>query len=89
MWEQSAQIAPTPLMLSETALTSTIGYAGSDFPAVIAALRRGGLDAAPSSTARIPLDRAVEEGCEGQVKGLVHPCWRPAAVRPGKQSLAT
>ncbi|GAA3479544.1 hypothetical protein [Streptomyces yanii] len=33
VWEQPAQIAPTPLMLSETALASTIGYAGSDFPA--------------------------------------------------------
>ncbi|MFE7243957.1 hypothetical protein [Streptomyces sp. NPDC057580] len=62
---------------------------GSDFPAVIAALRRGALDAAPFITARIPLDRAVEEGCEGQVKVLVHPCQRPAAFRPGKQGLAT
>ncbi|MFB7223604.1 hypothetical protein [Streptomyces sp. NPDC056227] len=49
-------------MLSETALTSTIGYAGSDFPAVIAALRRGALGAAPFITARIPLDRAVMKG---------------------------
>ncbi|MDI3405120.1 2,3-butanediol dehydrogenase [Streptomyces cavernicola] len=81
VWEQPAQIAPTQLMLTETSLTSTIGYSGADFPAVIAALRRGVLDAAPFITTRIPLERAIQDGYEAllgagreeQVKVLVHP----------------
>ncbi|RVU18565.1 2,3-butanediol dehydrogenase [Streptomyces antnestii] len=81
MWSQPAQVETIQLMRTETSLTSTIGYAGSDFPSVIAAIRRGAIDADAFITSRIPLERAVQDGYETllgegrdtQVKILVHP----------------
>ncbi|QNS02773.1 2,3-butanediol dehydrogenase [Streptomyces xanthii] len=81
MWEQPAAITPGQFMMSETSYTSSIGYAGTDFPSVIAALARGTIDAAPFITSRIPLERVVEDGYESllgagrdaHVKILVHP----------------
>jgi 2-desacetyl-2-hydroxyethyl bacteriochlorophyllide A dehydrogenase len=81
IWEQPARIHPLQLTLTETGYLGSLGYAGTDFPAVIAGIARRSLDAAAFITERLPLERAVEDGFEAllgagrdqQVKILVHP----------------
>ena len=67
------------LVLKEIDLRGTIAYRG-DHPATIALVQQGKVDLAPFISARITLDRLVEDGFETlihrndtAVKIIVHP----------------
>lgn len=79
IWAQRATVDMQKIVLKEIDLRGTIAYAG-DHPATIELVQTGQLDLAPFITARIPLDRVVEDGLETlihhkdtAVKILVHP----------------
>ncbi|CAN5654460.1 2,3-butanediol dehydrogenase [soil metagenome] len=79
IWAQRASVDMQKIVLKEIDLRGTIAYAG-DHPATIELVQTGRLDLAPFITARIPLDRVVEDGLETlihhkdtAVKILVHP----------------
>lgn len=79
IWSEPASLDMQTLVLKEIDLRGTIAYAG-DHPATIRLVQEGKVDLAPFITARIPLDRLVEDGFEAlihhndtAVKILVHP----------------
>ncbi|MEO7751998.1 MAG: 2,3-butanediol dehydrogenase [Terracoccus sp.] len=79
IWSHPASIDMQALVLKEIDLRGTIAYAG-DHPATIRLVQDGKIDLAPFITARIPLERLVEDGFrtliehkESAVKILVHP----------------
>ena len=79
IWSGPATIDMQALVLKEIDLRGTIAYA-NDHPATIKLVQEGKVDLAPFITARIPLDRLVEDGFntlihhnETAVKILVHP----------------
>lgn len=63
IWAERASVDMQKIVLKEIDLRGTIAYAG-DHPATIELVRSGQLDLAPFITARIPLDRVVEDGLE-------------------------
>lgn len=79
IWGQRASIDMQTLVLKEVDLRGTIAYA-NDHPDTIRLVQEGKVDLAPFITARIPLDRLVEDGFDAlihhndtAVKILVHP----------------
>jgi (R,R)-butanediol dehydrogenase/meso-butanediol dehydrogenase/diacetyl reductase len=79
IWSERASIDMQKLVLKEIDLRGTIAYVG-DHPATIELVRSGRVDLAPFITARIPLERLVEDGFETlihhndtAVKIIVHP----------------
>lgn len=79
IWSQPAVIDMQALVLKEIDLRGTIAYV-DDHPATIRLVQDGKVDLAPFITARIALDRLVEDGFETlihhnetAVKILVHP----------------
>jgi len=61
IWGHPATIDMQKLVLKEIDLRGTIAYV-NDHPATIALVQEGRIDLAPFITARIPLDRLVEDG---------------------------
>jgi (R,R)-butanediol dehydrogenase/meso-butanediol dehydrogenase/diacetyl reductase len=79
IWAEPASVDMQKIVLKEIDLRGTIAYAG-DHPETIKLVESGQLDLAPFISARIPLDRIVEDGLETlihhketAVKILVHP----------------
>lgn len=79
LWEHPAEVDMMQFLFTGATLTNSCVYA-DDHPAVISALAKGAIDAAPLITKRIPLDEIVEGGLlellehrDRQVKILVHP----------------
>lgn len=79
IWGARASIDMQALVLKEIDLRGTIAYV-NDHPATIKLVQDGKVDLAPFITARIPLDRLIEDGFEtlihhneSAVKILVHP----------------
>jgi len=79
IWGHRASIDMQTLVLKEIDLRGTIAYA-NDHPATIRLVQDGRVDLAPFITAKIPLDRLVEDGFDEliqhndtAVKILVHP----------------
>ncbi|MEP7089274.1 MAG: 2,3-butanediol dehydrogenase [Nocardioidaceae bacterium] len=79
IWGGPATVDMQKLVLKEIDLRGTIAYVG-DHPATIKLVQDGLVDLAPFITARIPLDRLVDEGLDTlihhndtAVKILVHP----------------
>lgn len=82
IWSRPATIDIQKLVLKEIDLRGTIAYV-DDHPATIELVRTGKIDLAPFITARIPLERLVEDGFqalidrkETAVKILVSPTLR-------------
>jgi (R,R)-butanediol dehydrogenase/meso-butanediol dehydrogenase/diacetyl reductase len=68
LWDGPAQVDPNLLLLREISLVGSRGYAGEDFPSVIAAIADGAIpDVERMVTARVPLDAAVTDGIEALV----------------------
>ena len=63
IWSKPATIDMKALVLKEIDLRGTIAYA-NDHPATIELVQRSKVDLAPFITAKIPLDRLVEDGFE-------------------------
>ena len=79
IWSHPAKIDMQAIVLKEIDLRGTIAYA-NDHPATIKLVQDGRIDLAPFITARIPLERLVDDGFEtlihhneSAVKILVHP----------------
>jgi (R,R)-butanediol dehydrogenase/meso-butanediol dehydrogenase/diacetyl reductase len=79
IWSKPATIDMQAIVLKEIDLRGTIAYC-NDHPATIKLVQEGKVDLAPFITAKIPLDRLVEDGLdalihhnETAVKILVHP----------------
>jgi (R,R)-butanediol dehydrogenase/meso-butanediol dehydrogenase/diacetyl reductase len=79
IWSKRASIDMQTVVLKEIDLRGTIAYC-NDHPATIKLVQEGKVDLAPFITARIPLDRLVDDGFETlihhnetAVKILVHP----------------
>ncbi len=79
IWAERASIDMQAVVLKEIDLRGTIAYV-NDHPATIRLVQEGKVDLAPFITARIALDRLVEDGFEtlihhneSAVKILVHP----------------
>lgn len=79
IWSHPATIDMQAVVLKEIDLRGTIAYA-NDHPATIRLVQEGRVDLAPFITAKIPLDRLIEDGFdalihhnETAVKILVHP----------------
>jgi (R,R)-butanediol dehydrogenase/meso-butanediol dehydrogenase/diacetyl reductase len=79
IWSKPATIDMQKLVLKEIDLRGTIAYC-NDHPATIKLVQDGKVDLAPFITAKIPLDRLIDEGFdalinhkETAVKIIVHP----------------
>jgi (R,R)-butanediol dehydrogenase / meso-butanediol dehydrogenase / diacetyl reductase len=79
IWSKPATIDMRTVVIKEIDLRGTIAYC-NDHPATIKLVQDGRIDLAPFITARIPLDRLVEDGFdtlihhnETAVKIIVHP----------------
>ncbi|RFA06701.1 2,3-butanediol dehydrogenase [Subtercola boreus] len=79
IWSQPATIDMQKLVLKEIDLRGTIAYC-NDHPATITLVQEGKVNLAPFITAKIPLDRLIDEGFdtlinhkETAVKIIVHP----------------
>ncbi|MGV8882338.1 MAG: 2,3-butanediol dehydrogenase [Rhodoglobus sp.] len=66
IWGKPAVIDMQKLVLKEIDLRGTIAYV-NDHPATIALVRDGKVDLAPFITARIPLDRLIDEGFDALI----------------------
>jgi (R,R)-butanediol dehydrogenase/meso-butanediol dehydrogenase/diacetyl reductase len=63
IWSKPASIDMQALVLKEIDLRGTIAYV-NDHPATIKLVQDGKVDLAPFITAKIPLDRLVDDGFE-------------------------
>ncbi|GAB3292105.1 2,3-butanediol dehydrogenase [Parasphingorhabdus pacifica] len=63
IWEQPTELQMNDLVFTEVVLTSSLAYA-HDFPAVLAAVQDGRIDASQLITARIDLEDVVQGGFE-------------------------
>jgi (R,R)-butanediol dehydrogenase/meso-butanediol dehydrogenase/diacetyl reductase len=79
IWSKPATVDMQAIVLKEIDLRGTIAYC-NDHPATIKLVQDGKVDLAPFITAKIPLDRLVDDGFEAlihhnetAVKILVHP----------------
>lgn len=61
IWEDPTEFQPNDLVFTEVSLTASLGYA-HEFPAVLAAVDDGRIDAGQLITSRIELDDVVREG---------------------------
>ncbi|MCY7402396.1 MAG: 2,3-butanediol dehydrogenase [Nocardioides sp.] len=66
IWGHPASVNMQSLVLKEIDLRGTIAYCG-DHPATIRLVQEGRVDLAPFITARIPLDRLVEDGFDALI----------------------
>lgn len=79
IWEGSSELRPNDLVFKESSLTASLAYA-HDYPAVLAAVHDGRIDARQLITARIVIDDVVQGGFDelitnknDHVKILVQP----------------